>query len=248
MPTPLAPPLPGNVGRSGCLLSNSFRCGGLSGCFGRSLLRLFRRCFFRCCFFLGSGLLCCSFLGTGWLRLPSFGSFERPTGLCSFRNGAPAGGTDLPLGFCGFRSGRRFRLLRFRLYCRPSFSLAFCHAATRGGTDLALPCGRFRCGGSLGSATGQHGPEFPDLRIYSSFLRLEAFDGGGDDFSIQFWCGHVNSCSISCCLTQGSLYIRLATHLGSCDWVSVRLGHTSRQTSPVGPQRSRTWCPFASDT
>jgi hypothetical protein len=70
------------------------------------------------------------------------------------------------------------------VYCCPSFFLAFCHTATGGGTDLALPYGRFRSRGSLGSATGQHGPEFPDLGIYSSFLRLEAFDGGGDDFSI----------------------------------------------------------------
>jgi hypothetical protein len=55
--------------------------------------------------------------------------------------------------------------------------------------------------GSLGSATGQHGPEFPDLGIYSSLLRLETFDGGGDDFGIQFWRGHVNSCSIPWCCT-----------------------------------------------
>src|ERR1017187_10103613 len=86
------------------LLSNRLRRGGLSGCFGRSLLRRFRRSLFRS--FLGSGLLCCALLGAGWLRLCSFGSFERPTALRSLRNGTPASGTDLPLGFCGFRSCR----------------------------------------------------------------------------------------------------------------------------------------------
>ena len=48
---------------------------------------------------------------------------------------------------------------------------------------------------SLGSATGQHG-WIPRFGIYSPFLRLEAFDGGGDDLSIQFRYGHVDSCSI----------------------------------------------------
>src|ERR1035441_10668157 len=90
--------------RQGSLLSNSFRRSGLSGYLGRSLLRRFRRSLFRS--FLGSGLLCCSFLGAGWLRLRSFCSFERPTALRSLRDGTPASGTYLPLGFCGFRSGR----------------------------------------------------------------------------------------------------------------------------------------------
>ncbi len=205
------------------LLSNSFRHGALLSGLGGSLLRRFRQSVFRR--FLGSGLLFCSFLGADWLLLRSLGSFERPTAFRSLRNGAPASGTDLPLWLCWFRSGRWFRLLRFRLYCRPSLLLAFCHTATGGGTDLALTCGCFRCDDSLGSATGQHGPEFPNLCIYSSFLRLETFDGGCDDFSVQFWRGH-NSFSIPFCWPQGSLYIRPATHPCSCDWTAFSLGPT----------------------
>src|SRR5450755_3244609 len=69
--------------------------------------------------------------------------------------------------------------------------LSQCHLSPYGSAEfLALSRSDFGWG-ILSGVTGEHRPKFGDLIVNLALLRLEAFDGSGDDFLGEFWwhCG-----------------------------------------------------------
>jgi hypothetical protein len=47
-----------------------------------------------------------------------------------------------------------------------------------------------RRSGCLAAATGEHGPEFSNLRVDTELLLFKTSDGGVDDFGSEFVRGH----------------------------------------------------------
>jgi len=71
--------------------------------------------------------------------------------------------------------------------------LAFCcHSSTSRGADLPFTHRRSGLRPRFRAATTQQLPQFVNLGVNPSFLRLEAFDGGVDDFGSQLLGWHVN--------------------------------------------------------
>src|ERR1035441_1831 len=67
------------------------------------------------------------------------------------------------------------------------------HAATSGSREFpALAGGRFRPGGGLTGATGQHGTKFGNLGVDMPLLFLESKDRCGDDFRGELLYWHVS--------------------------------------------------------
>jgi hypothetical protein len=96
------------------------------------------------------------------------------------------------LGLCGFRRGGRWWLRLSPNLC-PSALLSFFHPATsRSGEFAAFPSWCRWCGGILAWATWKHGTKFGNLIVNPALLRLEAFNGGGDDGCGELECRHVS--------------------------------------------------------
>src|ERR1017187_597505 len=127
-------------------------------------------------------------LSPGLHRFRSLGPLQRPP---FFRGGDDPchtffAETAFWLRCFGWRSR-----LRLAPDLGPPCFLRHRHLSPGGSTEsLALPGGRFRRGGSSGGATRQHPSEFGYLSVNPALLRLEPFDGGGDDFVSEF-CWHV---------------------------------------------------------
>jgi hypothetical protein len=152
----------------------SLGCGmSLDGCCGLGYCRLLyrRSLFFYLHLRLGSSPLC------------------RPHLLCGSDDCSPTSGTEFSLRLWRFLYDWRFSFA-FCL-CPPCF-LSQCHLSPYGSAEfLALSRSGFGWWGVLSGITGQHRPKFGDLIVNPALLRLEAFDGSGDDFLGEFWwhCG-----------------------------------------------------------
>ncbi len=115
----------------------------------------------------------------GWLCLRGFGSLLRPPLLGGSDDCRPSGHTEFSLRFGGFRHSWH---LGFAPDSCPSTLLGFLHPPPGRCGELLSPAdGRFRRGGSLSGAAGEHLAKLCDLSVYLLLLGLEAENGSFED-------------------------------------------------------------------
>jgi hypothetical protein len=130
-----------------------------------------------------------SFLGGGRFGLFTFRPDCRPTLFGGDADRLPTSFAELPFGLRDFGCGLGW-CLRLAFARGPTPLLGFLHPPSSGRTEfLALPRGNFwRRDGFSGTAV-KHLPKLGDLAVDALLLRLEAFDGSGDDITCEF-CRH----------------------------------------------------------